>query len=57
MDYDDEREVYQDPGLPKFEHFHKEKRYGRGTYLAPGKKPIYKNKRFGKKDKYDFDEE
>lgn len=47
--------VYEDPDLPKFERFHREKSYGY-SFSAKGKKPRDKNKREGKRDKYDFEE-
>lgn len=50
-----ERIEYIDPDLPKFERFHRGSNYD-SFKSGRGKKPVYKDKRFGKKNKYDFDE-
>jgi hypothetical protein len=55
MSKDRDNFVYEDPDLPKFERFHREKSYGY-SFDARGKKPREKNKRDGKKDKRDIEE-
>lgn len=55
MPKDNSNFVYEDPDLPKFERFHREKLYG-NNFDVKGRKPREKNKRAGKKDKYDFEE-